>query len=416
MFYRYSESTKKKAMWAFRVYTDWKEARNVKAVDDSTLSLITGELLEMSSVELNNILCRFVLEVRKKNAEFYPSDTLYELMISLQIYFHMHGRYVKFLDDQDFVELAQVLDNRMKYLASKGFSCPREKAEAIELDEEEQLWSSGTLGESNPKQLIDTLVYLMGVQFALRAGKEHKALRVGPRSQFKLKQDKSGDMYLEYTEDTSKNNQGGLKHRKIDKKVGRAYVNEAYPDRCLVRLYRKYLSLRPTSKNCSEDFYLRPLANPKDNTCWYSVQPMGINTLGSIVSSLARKIGLTGKITNHSCRASAASRMFQNNMEEQLVMDKTGHRSTAVRSYKRTSDAQFRDVTRVLYGQSRQECEATSAKTPKKSCPESAANVSQVAVNGNKNVTVASNTANVAQDNKESVANLSFNFTINVNK
>lgn len=388
-------------MWAYRVFCDWRNARNVKAIEDPTVKMITGELLDMSNVQLKNILCRFILEVRKKNGDFYPSDTLYELMISLQIYFHMHKRYLKFLDDDDFMELAQVLNNRMKHLASKGYSCPREKAEAIEINEEEEMWASGVLGESNPKQLIETLVYLMGVQFALRAGKEHKALRVGPRSQFKLKQDKGGKTYLEYTEDTSKNNQGGIKHRKVDKKVGRAYVNEAYPDRCLVRLYRKYLSLRPTAENCSQDFYLRPLANPKENSCWYSVQPMGINYLGSIVTSLGRKIGLTGKITNHSCRASAASRMFQSNMEEQLVMDKTGHRSTAVRSYKRTSDAQLRDVTKVLYGQKREDNSQLCKKVETVSVAPSSATDSN---------------AHVTVDAKDKVANVSFNVTINVNK
>lgn len=78
---------------------------------------------------------------------------------------------------------------------------------------------------------------------------------------------------------------------------------------------------------------------------------MGINSLGSIVARLASQLGLEGKITNHSCRATSATRMFQNNVEEQLVMERTGHRSNAVRSYKRTSDKQLRNISRILYGQ-----------------------------------------------------------------
>lgn len=317
----------------------------------------------------------------------------------------MNGWYLKFLDDPRFVKMVHTLDNHMKFLASKGYYCPREKADLIEVDDKNDMWSSGILGESNPKQLIDTIVYLLGTHFALRAGKEHKALRVGECSQFKIKTDKSGDCYLEYAEDTSKNYTGGLKHRRLEHKVARAYENEAYPDRCLVHLFCKYMSLRPTSEKCSTDFYLQPLSNPKDNKCWYTTKPMGVNYLASIVRNLAQKLGIEGKFSNHSCRASAASCMFQNNMEEQLVMDRTGHRSTAVRSYKRVSGKQLRDVSKILYGQ---EVTGNEAKKP---CLETVAKPPKTEVEP---CVSDEKTDNVSTG--ESSSKLCFNFTINVNK
>ncbi len=51
-----------------------------------------------------------------------------------------------------------------------------------------------------------------------------------------------------------------------------------------------------------------------------------------------RQAGKTGNFTNHSLRVTVATRMFEGGIEEQLVKEKTGHKSDAVRCYKRTSD------------------------------------------------------------------------------
>lgn len=53
---------------------------------------------------------------------------------------------------------------------------------------------------------------------------------------------------------------------------------------------------------------------------------------------------------NHSLRATTATRLFRENVPEQLIMEQTGHRSTAVHSYKRASADQKRKVSRALQG------------------------------------------------------------------
>ena len=42
---------------------------------------------------------------------------------------------------------------------------------------EEKLWRDGCLGGDSPQQLLDTLVYGFGMNFALRSGKEHRSMR-----------------------------------------------------------------------------------------------------------------------------------------------------------------------------------------------------------------------------------------------
>ena len=70
--------------------------------------------------------------------------------------------------------------------------------------------------------LRDTLVYVFGIQFALRTGQEHRNLR-SKNSQLSLQVDEVGSEYLQYVEDNSKTNNGGLAHLRIKRKVVRAY-------------------------------------------------------------------------------------------------------------------------------------------------------------------------------------------------
>ena len=70
------------------------------------------------------------------------------------------------------------------------------------------------------------------------------------------------------------------------------------------------------------------------------------------MSNLCKNAGLPGYRTNHSLRASAATRMFDQQVDEQLICEVTGHRSNAVRNYKRTSETLKRKVNAVVQGTS----------------------------------------------------------------
>ena len=88
---------------------------------------------------------------------------------------------------------------------------PHNKARVITVKEEEMLWQAGILGSATPKTLVETLLYLFGLHFALHTGNEHRSLGYIPNLQLKVKLNPECDLrYLEYTEDCSKNNQGAL--------------------------------------------------------------------------------------------------------------------------------------------------------------------------------------------------------------
>lgn len=310
-------------------------------------SPIRVELIEMTTDELCYALSRFVLEVRKESGEEYPSETLYELIICIQLYLSSHGIEVKLLQDAGFISLKNTLDNRMKDLSSKGIRVERKQADMISMEDETKMWDTGILGIDTPQKLLDTVLYLFGLHFALRAGQEHRNLRF-VNSQIVLHSDGERE-YLRYTEDTCKTSQGGLKHRRVVPKCVDAYDNQQVPQRCIVSVYKEYISRRPPSEKCSPAFYLRPLSKPTGYV-WYSSQPVGFHQLTRTVKRLCREADMTGHFTNHSLRATAASRLYRQNFDEQLICETTGHRSSAVRSYKRTSDGQRKAISAALAG------------------------------------------------------------------
>ena len=77
--------------------------------------------------------------------------------------------------------------------------------------------------------------------------------------------------------------------------------------------------------------------------------PVGHNMLSHTVSCLFEEAGVTGHFTNHSLRATAATRMFDASIDEQLIMHRTGHSSSVgVRSYKRITDSLKEKTSDVL--------------------------------------------------------------------
>ena len=132
------------------------------------------------------------------------------------------------------------------------------------------MWEHGFLGSENAELLRHTLVWVLGIQFALRAGQEHRNLRL-ENSQLSLQCDELGREFLQYTEDISKTNNGRLSHLRIKRKVVRAYKNLTNVERSPVELYKKYLSHMPNEVS-GNAFYLRTLI-------WYYKKAAGRETL-----------------------------------------------------------------------------------------------------------------------------------------
>ena len=288
-----------------------------------------------SESDLCFALCRFVREVKKLDGSEYPPNTVRELVIMIQMYLHENGVFWKLLDQAEFVALCNVVDNTMKQRHSQGLGI-RKSSDVISLKHEDKLFNEGILGEDSPMQLLNTVIYMVGLHCALRGGSEHSNLRrIGCNSQFSFEQDDAGVDRLVYVVDPlQKTNQGGLVCKAKSKRV--VVYGASDKRRCLVRLIKKYIRLLPETKLCKK-LYFRCRKNPQPSV-WYCDQPYGINRIKATVKEICKSGGINGNFTNHSLRATCASHLYDKNVPEQLIKAITGHCSDCVHVYKRTGD------------------------------------------------------------------------------
>ena len=327
--------------YCLNLWNEWRKYRYDKTGD------VIKPLVDLDHTELEHWLIRFILEVRKKNGSEFPANSVHHICCGLMRHLRWNGQAtIDFFKDEQFVNFRASLDSEMKRLQSNGTGLKKRQAEVLTEDEEDLLWKKGLLGDKTPQALLNTIIFYNGLYFALRSGKEHRQLRSDP-CQIEVIERPGERSYLKYCEDISKNRPGGLKGRKIQPKTVLHHSNAENPERCFVRLFKQYVVLCPETKPANA-FYMQPAANPSEK-CWFSNRPIGHSALSKTVARLCKEAGIPGYKTNHSLRATAATRLYQSGVDEQLVMERTGHRSLeGVRSYKRTSDIQREALSDIL--------------------------------------------------------------------
>ena len=162
--------------------------------------------------------------------------------------------------------------------------------------------------------------------------------------------DQEGFTFICYKEDVGlKTNKGGLKHRKVNPEEVDVYAIRD-SSCCPVSIILLYLSKLPKERNCHL-FYLQPRKKFHDSAIWYLDHPAGQNKLRDVVKELRKSAKLPGFYSNHSLRSTCATKLYRNNIDEQLIQEITGHRSLAVHSYKRTCDSQWKFASDCLFSQ-----------------------------------------------------------------
>lgn len=362
---RIPKGTRHNTNWAVSVWKEWAEIRNGEATrrENDLFTFVEPDILNLhNNDEINYWLAKFVVEIRKKKpcGEPYPPNSLYQLCCGIQRYFRENGKAdLNLFENSCFKKFHDSLDSEMKRLTTLGYGIDVRQAEAFTEEQEEKLWSLKLLGDYSAKVLLDTMVFLIGRNFALRSGKEHRNLRF---EQFTLIEASGGEPEkLVFNSFGEKNNQGGLKHRSIKPKKIEHYANEDVVERCLVKVYKKYVARCPTG--VSGSFYLAPKRKINDGDegksgnlvthvklenlgiflttiffrfgvlVWFTRNPVGHNPLGQTVRRLCEAAAIKGHFTNHSLRATTATRGLAKGIPQKYVMERTGHRD--VRSLQR---------------------------------------------------------------------------------
>lgn len=244
------------------------------------------------------------------------------------------------------------MDVLFRKLHLAGVGTTVNKTPVLSQLDEDQLWASHVLDPDTPQGLLNCLFFLNGKNFCLRGGVEHRELKLSPFRREVVPVDGNGLVRYTYTEYVSKNRSGGLKQIKQGNKTVHQYESEDI-NKCHVLLLDKYFSKLPEEAKRKDVFYLKPKQEtPKNPTStWFTAVPIGRNTLQEMMKRISTEANLGQQFTNHSLRAYGVSKLFQANVPEKLIMERSGHRSLdGVGQYERTGALQELQVCNILAG------------------------------------------------------------------
>ena len=346
-----------KMNWGVKAYNEWREDRLYNFNYD--VGIYYADLNDLPHLTLDNFkhaMCYFIPEVTKSKGDgLYPGATLYQMVVAIQKYLNLNKIPWKIIEGPEFEEIKTVLDNVMEERTALNIGVKKKQAQFVTYKFENEMWAKGVLGEDCPDRLRDTVLFLIGTHCTLRASDEHYYLchdTPQEKSQLSFENNSNGVRCLVYREDTvSKTHDGGLKDMRSDRKEVWVYPNSDIT-KCCVRLVEKYLKLCPQYHK-KPNFYLHSLAKPTPSQ-WYGEQVIGQATLAKTVKKLLKEVNIDGYFTNHSCRRSGTTRLFQAGVDRKLIKEVTGHRSDAVDKYAITSDGQREHISNIMYDQPKQ--------------------------------------------------------------
>ena len=318
-------------------------------------------LEDMDPTLLDKWLSAYVAETRKVNGDPYPPTSLHLLLSGLQRHMRSIDRerapniFAK--DNHSFQTLHHTMDAVYKKLRANGVGSQRHATETFSKEEENRLWESGVLGVDNPTTLLRAVFFSNGKNFCLRGGDEHRNLKLS-----QLERTENGYVY---TENAFKNRAGGVAQLRVKNK---RVQNPEASYRCHCKLLDLYISKLPQEAKEKDVFYVHPMEKLNkratyERSSWYYSIPIGRNKLSQMVPEICRLGNIQGHKTNHSLRATGATELYEAEVPEKIIQERTGHRSLeCLRMYERTSERQQQAVSNILSSSSQSTYQAQLAQ------------------------------------------------------
>ena len=117
-------------------------------------------IMAKNPCDLNCCLCRFVLEVRRKDGKECPPNTVHQLCCGIVRYVRDRVPELNIFKQPSFSGFQKALYAEMKRLRASGKGSAPKRAEPITRIEENSLWDQIILGDHSPRALVDTMVYM----------------------------------------------------------------------------------------------------------------------------------------------------------------------------------------------------------------------------------------------------------------
>ena len=121
------KKTQNDTQYCVGMWNEWREHKlisdgiNIPAVD------------EIDSLTLANLLSHFILEVRKKNGDEFPPNTLHHIICGIQRHLRINGQPAT---DFSVIQFLPILRSEMKRLQKKGLGSKKRQAEPLSIEEQ----------------------------------------------------------------------------------------------------------------------------------------------------------------------------------------------------------------------------------------------------------------------------------------
>ena len=222
--------------------------------------------------ELDLLLSKFFISVRKQDGTEYEPCTLSGFQRSFQRHLHEKGSLINILKDNEFSKSREVLAAKRKNLVRQGKGNRPNATRELTKAEEDALFENGQFGVQDPNSLQRALWWFVSLHFGWRARDESRKLCWGDVG---LANDPETDSeYLVW-----KSERGSKTRTGKDGGHQRAFEPKAYASknksRCPVEFYKAFRSHRSEAMlDPSAPFYLaiNHRRKPSDKV-WYLDRP-----------------------------------------------------------------------------------------------------------------------------------------------
>ena len=302
--------------------------------------------------ELDKILSHFFVKVRKSVGTDYEPDTLTSYHRSLDRYFRENGKLFSILTDKEFQKSRDTLEAKRKELRRAGKGRRPNKALGLTEEEVEKLWNEGLLGSHSPLIALLRTIWLNNtLHFGWRTRDEHRKVQQGDLI-IQKEEGLSGREDVMWMTERGGKTRTGAKDTMPERYFNpRMYATNT--ERCPVKFYKTYLDRKPDAmKQPDSPFYVACIIHPQ-TSIWYKASPLGLNSLGNFMKSMAETAKLTYKHTNHSARRTMITTLRHENVNPLDISQLSGHKNLeSIDTYSEASAEQQRRMSFILSGRS----------------------------------------------------------------
>lgn len=300
-------ATVKATASGMRKFNQWMERRGRQC-----------DWANVNAGELNEILRKYYAEVKhaKPGSSLTPSS-----LTGLRAAIHRHvtsapySRPLNIIKDKEFTSANAMFTARCKLYMKQGNKKPQHKP-CIGDGDMAKLGTYFTQWNAHPDIALAACWFHLCFFFG-RRGREGWASMT--KDTFQVQQDTEGHKYVAMNQtETTKNHQGGHRQKDADYSDQRMYG----PGVDILVFYKSKLN-----PSCQRLFQ-KPLVAYTLDGYWYKNEPIGKNTLASMMQAISKKAGLSTVYTCHSVRASTITTLFRAGVSTQSIVAITKHKNT----------------------------------------------------------------------------------------